>query len=104
MFRVANWRVLGAGAWLLATAAILGACAAAPVQTMSDARQAISAAEAAGAATVVPDQLSAARGELKRAEESLRVGDYRAARREAEAARAGAARALAATQAASPAH
>ena len=104
MFRVPNWRVLGASAWLVASAGVLSACAGAPVQTMSDARQAIHAAEAAGAATVAPDQLGAARGELKRAEESLRAGDYRAARCEAEAARAGAVGALAATQAAQNAH
>ena len=104
MFRVPNWRVLGACAWLLAAAGVLGACAGAPVQSMSDARQAIGAAEAAGAANVVPDQLVTARGDLKRAEESLRAHDYRAARREAEAARAQAAAALAATQAAQGAH
>ena len=104
MFRVPNWRVLGVCAWLVAAAGVVSGCVGAPVQTMSDARQAISAAEAAGAAAVVPEQLGAARGELKRAEESLRAGDYRAARREAEAARAEAARALAATQAAQNAH
>ena len=104
MFRVPNWRVLGASAWLAAAACVVSGCAGAPVQTMSDARQAIRAAEAAGAAAVVPEQLGAARGELKRAEESLRAGDYRAARREAEAARAEAAAALAATQAAQNAH
>ena len=104
MFRVPNWRVLGACAWLVAAAGVLAACAGAPVQSMSDARQAIRAAEAAGAANVVPDQLVAARGELKRAEESLRAHDYRAARRAAEAARAQAAAALAATQAAQGAH
>jgi hypothetical protein len=104
MFRVPNWRVLGACAWLVAAAVAVGACAGAPVQTMSDARQAIRAAEAAGAATVAPDQLSAARGELKRAEESLRAGDYRAARREAEAAHAQAIGALTAAQSPPTAH
>ena len=32
MFRVQNWRVLGACAWLVAAAGVLAACAGAPVQ------------------------------------------------------------------------
>jgi hypothetical protein len=83
---------------LLAAALLLGACAAAPVQTMSDTRQTIQAAEAAGAADVAPQSLAAARDGLKRAEDAIRVGDYRSARRAAEAARQSAADALAATQ------
>ena len=83
---------------LVATALLLGACAAAPVQTMSDTRQTIRAAEAAGAADVAPQSLAAARDGLKRAEDMIRVGDYRSARREAAAARQSAADALAATQ------
>jgi hypothetical protein len=83
----------------LVTAALLvAACASAPVQTMSDTRQTIRAAEAAGAADVAPQALTAARDGLKRAEEKIRVGDYRSARREAAAAKQNAADALAATQ------
>lgn len=83
---------------LVAAALLIGACAAAPVQTMSDTRQTIRAAEAAGAAEVAPQALAAARDGLKRAEDKIRVGDYRSARREAAAARQSAADALAATQ------
>jgi PBP1b-binding outer membrane lipoprotein LpoB len=83
---------------LVAAALLLGACAAAPVQTMSDTRQTIKAAEAAGAAQLAPDSLTAARDGLKRAEAAIRSGDYRSARREAAAARQSAADALAATQ------
>jgi hypothetical protein len=79
-------------------ALLLGGCAAAPVQTMSDARQTIRAAEAAGAETVAPQSLAAARDGLKRAEERLNAHDYRGASREASAARQSAADALAATQ------
>jgi len=85
--------------WRLAVlAALLAGCAAAPVQTMSDTRQTIRAAEAAGAATAAPQALAAARDGLKRAEDLIRAGDYRAARREAALARQNAADALAATQ------
>ena len=87
---------------LVAAALLLGACAAAPVQTMSDTRQTIRAAEAAGAADVAPQSLAAARDGLKRAEDAIRVGDYRSARRAAEAARQSAADALAATQRSAP--
>ena len=83
---------------LVALTLLLGGCAAAPVQTMSDTRQTIKAAEAAGAETVAPQSLAAAREELKRAEDLIRQGDYRGARREANAARQSAADALAATQ------
>jgi hypothetical protein len=83
---------------LLAAALLIGACAGAPVQTMSDTRQTIKAAEAAGAEVVAPQALAAARDGLKRAEDKIRVGDYRSARREAAAARQSAADALAATQ------
>jgi hypothetical protein len=82
---------------------LAGACAYAPVQTMSDTRQAIQAAEAAGAQTAAPVPLAAARDGLKRAEDLIRERDYRAAKREALAARASAAEALAATQAAATA-
>lgn len=89
-----RWRLTG----ILAVSLLVGACAVAPVQTMSDTRQTIKAAEAAGAAQLAPQPLAAARDGLKRAEDLLRAGDYRAARREAAAARQNAADALAATQ------
>ena len=83
---------------------LAGACVDAPVQTMSDTRQAIQAAEAAGAQQAAPIPLAAARDGLKRAEDRIRARDYRGAKYEANAARASAAQALAATQAASAAH
>ncbi len=85
---------------LLAVAALLAGCVTPPVQTMSDTRQTIRAAEAAGAGDVAPQSLIAAREELRRAEQMLRNGEYRAARREAEVARQSAADALNATQSA----
>ncbi len=72
-------------------------CVGPPVQTMSDTRQTIQAAEAAGAETTAPDRLSAARDGLKRAEDLIRAHDYRAARREALTARQNAAAALSAS-------
>jgi hypothetical protein len=91
---------LRSSAALAATLALLSGCAEAPVQMMSDTRQTISAAEAAGASNVAPQALAAAREELRRAEQMLRNGSYREARREAEVARQSAADALSATQAA----
>jgi len=84
---------------LLAMAWSLAGCADAPIQAMSDTRQTIRAAEAAGASQVAPESLAAAHDELRRAEEMIRSGEYRAARREAEAARQSAADALSAAQA-----
>jgi hypothetical protein len=83
---------------LVMVALLLGGCAAAPVQTMSDTRQTIKAAEAAGAADVAPQPLAAARDALKRAEDLIAAHDYRGAGRAAAAARQSAAEALAATQ------
>jgi hypothetical protein len=83
---------------LVAVSALLAGCAAAPVQMMSDTRQTIRAAEAAGASNVAPQALATAREELRRAEQMLRNGEYREARREAEVARQSAADALSATQ------
>lgn len=77
---------------------LLAGCAAYPVQEMSDARQTIRAAEAAGAASVAPERLAVARDDLRRAEQLIRVRNYRSARRAAEAAHDSAADALAATQ------
>ena len=86
---------------LAALAVLAAGCAGAPVQTMSDTRQTISAAEQAGAGQVAPDALASARQGLKRAEDLLGAHEYRAARRAAEAARQSAAEALAAARAGS---
>lgn len=73
---------------LLLFAILLGGCATAPYQQMSDARQAVEAAR-----PVVVDQpderaqLQEARAMLARAEKHLRAGEYEEARRLAEKAR-----------------
>ena len=72
----------------------LMACAGAPVQEMSNARQAIKAARDAGAANVAPQQLSEAQALLDQAEDNLERRAYRNARRDALAARGKAAEAL----------
>lgn len=62
----------------------LAACATAPpVQEMSDARQAIRAAEAVGAAQRSPDALLAAQRSLREAQMQLEAGAYDTARRHA---------------------
>jgi hypothetical protein len=76
----------------------VSACAGAPVQEMSDARQAIRAAQNAGAADKAPEAFQEAQLLLGAAEQSLRRGAYREARRAAEDARDRAAVALAATR------
>ena len=77
----------------------LAACAGAPVQEMSNARQAIRAAHDAGAERVAPQQLTEARAYMERAESSLQSRNYRDARRNAVAARGKAVEALDAVQA-----
>lgn len=76
----------------------LSACAGAPVQEMSDARQAIRAARDAGADRVAPRQLTEARAFLERAEADLQNRAYREARRNAIAAHTKAVEALEAVQ------
>jgi hypothetical protein len=71
---------------LLAGALLVG-CASAPVQEMSDARQAIRAAQNAGATQKAPAQLQVAQSLLASAEQSLQKRMYRAAKRDAVAAR-----------------
>ena len=73
--------------WLLALAALAAGCVGAPVQEMSNARQAVRAAEHAGAATAAPDLMNEAKSLLKDAEANLRLREYRTARDEAEQAR-----------------
>jgi hypothetical protein len=73
---------------LLGILFVLVACASAPVQEMSDARQAIQAAHAAGAERVARETLLSARFLLEKAEQELESGHYREARRNALGARA----------------
>jgi hypothetical protein len=67
--------------------ALLSACASAPVQEMSDARQAIRAAQNAGASQKASEKLESAQALLSAAEKSLQKRLYRAAKRDAVAAR-----------------
>ena len=77
--------------------ALLG-CAGAPVQEMSNARQAIKAAREAGAVRVAPAVMSEAQTLLERAELNLQRRAYGDARRDAIAARTKASEALGAVQ------
>lgn len=83
---------------LLALAVSVSGCAGAPVQEMSNARQAIKAAREAGAEKIVPTTLSEAQALLERAETNLQKRAYRDARRDAIAARSKATEALGAAQ------
>lgn len=83
---------------MLALAMSVSGCAGAPVQEMSNARQAIKAARDAGADKVVPSTLSEAQALLERAETNLQRRAYRDARRDAIAARSKASEALDAAQ------
>jgi hypothetical protein len=79
---------------VMVTVLVLAGCAGAPVQEMSNARQAIRAARDAGAEKMAPQKLSEAEVLLNRAEASLERRAYREARRNAIAARDKAAEAL----------
>jgi basic membrane lipoprotein Med (substrate-binding protein (PBP1-ABC) superfamily) len=74
--------------------AVLTSCASAPMQEMSDARQAIRAAQDAGAANTAAKPLSEAQIALNRAESQLDKRFFRAARRSAEEAHGKAVEAL----------
>ena len=63
-------------------------CAGAPAQQMSDARQAIRAAEQAGAGQHAPALLAEAQQLVERARLNLEKGEYRQARDDADLARA----------------
>lgn len=76
----------------------LAACSGAPVQEMSNARQAIRAAREAGAERMAPQKLNEAEVLLNRAEGNLQRRAYRDARRDAIAAHHKAAEALDAAQ------
>nr|WP_255721734.1 DUF4398 domain-containing protein [Ectothiorhodospira lacustris] len=60
----------------------------APVQEMSDARQALRAAEEVGAPVRVPETYERSRLLLEQAEGSLSAGEFQAARRKAKEAKA----------------
>lgn len=98
MTEVRSWtrRVARCGA--VAVLTLSAACVSAPVQEMSDARQAIHAAEEAGAATVAPEALSDAKRLLTSAERKLQREAYASARQDAREARRRAAEALEATR------
>ena len=67
---------------------MLAGCAGAPVQEMSNARQAVKAAERAGAATVAPRSWAKPASGSRAPNRTCAAGEYRDARDEAELARA----------------
>jgi hypothetical protein len=77
-------------------------CAGAPAQQMSDARQAIRAAEQAGAGQHAPALLAEAQQLVERARLNLEKGEYRQARDDADLARAKAMEARRLSEAATP--
>ena len=83
---------------LVATLSLAACATSPPVQEMSDARQAIAAAEEASAATLAPDPLNDARRFLETAEQQLRQEAYGAARINAVRAKNRAVQALEASQ------
>lgn len=84
---------------LLAAAATIGGCVTSPpVQEMSDARQAISAAEQADAEKLAPESLNDARRFLSEAERQIQQEAYGPARLNAVRAKNRAAQALSSSQ------
>jgi hypothetical protein len=75
--------------WLAATVAamMISACAGPPVQEMSDARQAIEAAEQAGAEGSAPAQIHRAQSLIRDAEFKLQKKAYNGARKDARMAK-----------------
>jgi hypothetical protein len=73
---------------------LLIACAGAPVQEMSDARQAVAAAEQTLAGKPVTPDLAKARQYLQSAQAALDAGDFSTAREDAQLARQLALRAM----------
>ena len=86
------------GAIILLTLVIASCAVGPPVQEMSDARQAIAAAEESNAATLAPDELDEARQLLEAAESQLRDRNYGLAQDSAILARDRAVEALQASQ------
>jgi PBP1b-binding outer membrane lipoprotein LpoB len=80
----------------------LAGCRSAPVQEMSDARQAIAAAQVAGAAERAPNDFAAAQAAIARAESHLQAQEYTRARYAALEAKHRAAAALAIAERAAP--
>jgi hypothetical protein len=76
----------------------LAGCKGPPIQEMSDARQAIAAARAAGAAERSPNELSAAQAAIARAEQDIKLQHFTRARFSAQEAKRRAAAALASAQ------
>lgn len=74
------------GVMLLAAVFVAG-CASAPSQEMTEARQALQAAQEAGAVTHVPQSFKGAQDLLARAEAALQDGDYDKARADAVASK-----------------
>jgi hypothetical protein len=72
---------------LFSLVVLLAGCAAAPVQEMSNARQAVEAARQVGAASLAPLEMKTAEALLVQAEKSLAEKRYREAREQAKAAR-----------------
>jgi len=68
-------------------ACLLSGCASAPIQEMSDARQSLQAAQAAGAGTHAPAVMQQAQKDLAAAEKSLAQHAYSSARTEATTAK-----------------
>jgi Tfp pilus assembly protein PilX len=66
---------------------LLSACAGVPVQEMSDARQALDVAREAAAGTDASKELRSAETLLQSAEQALQEGDYKRARKNAQASR-----------------
>jgi hypothetical protein len=82
--------------------ACLVGCAGAPVQEMSDARQAIAAAQAAGATRATSPDFAAAQADIVRAETHLQSQEFTRARLAAMEAKRHAAAALATANAQHP--
>lgn len=83
-----RWSIGLAGpAGLVALVAVLCGCSGLPVQEVSDARQAIGAARAAGGDHYAPETLHAAEVLVARALDGLSTGDYGAARAAARSAK-----------------
>ena len=81
-----------------AAAAVLNACAGAPVQEMSNARQTLAAAEQAQSSKTTQQDLANARRYLDEAQAALDAGDYSTAREDALKAQQIALRVLAMSQ------
>ena len=90
-------KTISLGLFALLLGLQLAACAGPPVQEMSDARQAIHAAEEAGADQHAPVPLRQARGYLDSAESKLQKRAYNGARKDARLAREKAAEAMSIT-------